>query len=353
MDGHDSEEIFGLLKRYLVEEWNYSIVSGEYEDVSIDTTQEVTTSNIHHKRVQVPLQENGFDCGIFLLYYIKKFVANARKMMKMSDLETKFTSLLRKTIQQELQFLFDADQTPVGKIQETVALAGVQIHTPAGIHGTHVLAQATPQTTAPTPMPHLVHGHLSYPSAGAIPLQGPTQLSNGMLLQQQQRQNTQALSQPGQNPMRANIQAGPLPASNSQPQAQGGYPPNVLFSFGGSWNLGSKALSRILDVPQYKIHVRIPHVGREIATRACITSDEFRAFEEQKQHDDAEKKRLVQVKKEAREALKRTKALATAQKKGKAVKVPKKTSKPILNQATLQDQKKTRKAFVSPLVKQE
>lgn len=74
-------------------------------------------------------------------------------------------------------------------------------------------------------MPHLVHGHLSYPSAGAIPLQGPTQLSNGML-QQQQRQNTQASTQPGQNPMRANIQAGPLPASNSQPQAQGGYPPN-------------------------------------------------------------------------------------------------------------------------------
>ncbi|KAG0561691.1 hypothetical protein KC19_9G084400 [Ceratodon purpureus] len=147
---------------------------------------------------------------------------------------------------------------------QTVAPAGVQIHTSPGIHGTHVLAQATPQTTAPAPMPHLVHGHLSYPSAGAIPLQGPTQLSNGM--QQQQRQNTQASTKPGQNPMKANIQAGPSPASNTQPQAQGGSPPNEL---------GSKALSRILDVPQYKIHVRIPHVGREIATRACITSDEF------------------------------------------------------------------------------
>lgn len=37
-----------------MEEWNYSIVSGEYEDVhNIDTTQEVTLSNIPHKRVQV------------------------------------------------------------------------------------------------------------------------------------------------------------------------------------------------------------------------------------------------------------------------------------------------------------
>lgn len=70
----------------------------------------------------MPLQENGFDCGIFLLYYIKKFVANAPKTMKMSVLETKFSmfgsnwfqpfeaSLLRKTIQQELQSLFDAEK---------------------------------------------------------------------------------------------------------------------------------------------------------------------------------------------------------------------------------------------------
>ncbi|KAG0581130.1 hypothetical protein KC19_4G227100 [Ceratodon purpureus] len=139
-------------------------------------------------------------------------------------------------------------QTPVGKIQQTVAPAGVQIHTPAGIHGTHVLAQATPQTTAPAPMPHLVHGHLSYPSAGAIPLQGPTQISNGMQQQQQQqRQNTQASTQPGQNPMRANIQAGPLPASNTQPQAQGGSPPNgaKLFVFGIPEDMGDKKLAEL------------------------------------------------------------------------------------------------------------
>ena len=86
-----------------------------------------------------------------------------------------------------------------------------------------------------------------------------------------------------------------------------------------------------------------------IATRACITSDEFRALEEQKQHDDAEKKRLVQVRKEQREASKKAKALVVALKKRKAVKVQQKTSFPI--QVTLQDEKKTKKSFVSPLLK--
>lgn len=113
----------------------------------------------------------------------------------------------------------------------------------------------------------------------------------------------------------------------------------------------SDSLSKILDLPRYKAPQRTPNPAREIATRACITSDEFRAFEEQKQRDDAEKKRLVQVRKEEREALRKAKALAAAEKKGKAVKVQRKTSRPIFGQATLQDVK--RKTFVSPLVKHE
>lgn len=36
---------------------------------------------------QVPLQDNESDCGLFLLYYIRKFVENAPKAMKLSDLE--------------------------------------------------------------------------------------------------------------------------------------------------------------------------------------------------------------------------------------------------------------------------
>ena len=85
-------------------------------------------------------------------------------------------------------------------------------------------------------------------------------------------------------------------------------------------------MSDILDIPRYKLPCRKPNVARKIAERACITSMEFRANAEQKERDDAEKKRLKEVKKEERE---RKKALAitkkvAVEKKVKAVKKPKK-----------------------------
>jgi len=73
-------------------------------------------------------------------------------------------------------------QALAGKMQQAVAPAGVQMQTPVAVQGAHVIAVSgqAPQTPAPAPMPHLVHGHLSYPGAGALPLQGPTHLANGM-----------------------------------------------------------------------------------------------------------------------------------------------------------------------------
>jgi len=73
-------------------------------------------------------------------------------------------------------------QAQAGKIQQAVVPAGVQMQTPVAVQGAHVIAVSgqAPQTPAPAPMPHLVHGHLSYPGAGLLPLQGPAQLANGI-----------------------------------------------------------------------------------------------------------------------------------------------------------------------------
>ena len=112
-------------------------------------------------------------------------------------------------------------------------------------------------------------------------------------------------------------------------------------------------MSEILDLPRYKLPCRNPSVARKIAEQACITSMEFRANAEQKERDDAEKKRLKEVKKEERE---RKKTLATAkkvavEKKVKAIKKYKKAQMvPI--QSTFLDVKK-KKIFISPLVTSE
>lgn len=43
--------------------------------------------------VQVPLQENESDCGLFLLHYIRKFVEFAPKTMKVRDLDGNWDDL--------------------------------------------------------------------------------------------------------------------------------------------------------------------------------------------------------------------------------------------------------------------
>lgn len=111
--GHDSGTVFRLVRRYLMAE------GAEMEgDESIKT---LTFNGIPVRKVQVPLQENESDCGLFLLHYIRKFVESAPIAMKMSDVEKKLVDIglfgrqwflpieassLRTSIQEQLQKLF-------------------------------------------------------------------------------------------------------------------------------------------------------------------------------------------------------------------------------------------------------
>ena len=60
---------------------------------------------------QVPLQDNGYDCGVFLLYYIEKFLEDAHQTLIFQNLDEIFNhnwfspreaSNLRKKIQKIL-----------------------------------------------------------------------------------------------------------------------------------------------------------------------------------------------------------------------------------------------------------
>lgn len=81
------------------------------------------------RKVPVPLQENGSDCGLFLLYYIQKFVERAPGTLKISDVENRLESIglfgrrwflpteassLRTTIRQQLLKLFAQDAKAQG-----------------------------------------------------------------------------------------------------------------------------------------------------------------------------------------------------------------------------------------------
>ncbi|XP_024375883.1 uncharacterized protein [Physcomitrium patens] len=122
--GHDSSTVFRLLHRYLVAEWKYTFAKGGERGGN-----KLSRHMIPTRKVPVPLQENGSDCGLFLLYYIQKFVERAPGTLKISDVENRLESIglfgrrwflpteassLRTTIRQQLLKLFAQDAKAQG-----------------------------------------------------------------------------------------------------------------------------------------------------------------------------------------------------------------------------------------------
>ncbi|VAI27543.1 unnamed protein product [Triticum turgidum subsp. durum] len=62
---------------FLEEEWKH-LRNNPPSDISIsDTIWEDLPRNIHKENVEVPGQNNAYDCGIFMLYYIQRFITEA------------------------------------------------------------------------------------------------------------------------------------------------------------------------------------------------------------------------------------------------------------------------------------
>uniref|UniRef100_A0A0E0MPE9 Ubiquitin-like protease family profile domain-containing protein n=1 Tax=Oryza punctata TaxID=4537 RepID=A0A0E0MPE9_ORYPU len=74
---HSSAKIFDTVGRYLEAEWCH-LRKNPPPDISIsETIWDDLPSNIQKEKVQVPQQKNEYDCGIFMLYYIERFIRKA------------------------------------------------------------------------------------------------------------------------------------------------------------------------------------------------------------------------------------------------------------------------------------
>ncbi|CAN6361762.1 unnamed protein product [Urochloa humidicola] len=83
---HYSNKILNTVKRYLEEEWQH-LKKNPSPDTSVLETWGDLPSNIHKQKVQVPQQYNGYDCGIFMLYYIERFIRDAPERFTIDKLE--------------------------------------------------------------------------------------------------------------------------------------------------------------------------------------------------------------------------------------------------------------------------
>ncbi|KAG0465674.1 hypothetical protein HPP92_019838 [Vanilla planifolia] len=105
---HSSQHVFNIVSNFLKEEWN-CINQNHVTDIPF-AGHVLQLPRIEKKKVMVPQQKNEYDCGIFVLYFIKRFLEEAPQRLRKQDLSmfsTKWfkpseASSLRKRIQELL-----------------------------------------------------------------------------------------------------------------------------------------------------------------------------------------------------------------------------------------------------------
>ncbi|KAI4975258.1 hypothetical protein ZWY2020_048865 [Hordeum vulgare] len=113
---HSSRLIFSVVERFLKQEWNYLKENGSLAECPIrETVWKSLPRKIEKKSIAVPQQENEFDCGLFVLYYMQRFIEEAPERLRKKNLsmfgktwfQPEEASALRKKMKTLLHQLFE------------------------------------------------------------------------------------------------------------------------------------------------------------------------------------------------------------------------------------------------------
>lgn len=84
---HSSPKIFQNVRSFLKEEWEYLNQTGEPLNLPIaDKIWRQLPGRIDEKNITVPQQKNDYDCGIFVLYFMERFIEDAPERFRKKDL---------------------------------------------------------------------------------------------------------------------------------------------------------------------------------------------------------------------------------------------------------------------------
>ncbi|KAI4328244.1 hypothetical protein L6164_020616 [Bauhinia variegata] len=84
---HSSAPVFNKIRSFLREEWSYLDRECQSSDIPISSKiWKNLPRRIDDKIVPVPQQMNDYDCGVFVLYFIERFIEDAPQRLKKEDL---------------------------------------------------------------------------------------------------------------------------------------------------------------------------------------------------------------------------------------------------------------------------
>ncbi|KAH7686181.1 Ulp1 peptidase protein [Dioscorea alata] len=84
---HCSHPIFDIVDSYLIDEWNFVNQSAAPLDIPFSRgIWRCLPDWIEKKKIKVPQQKNEYDCGVFVLYYMERFIREAPERIRAKDL---------------------------------------------------------------------------------------------------------------------------------------------------------------------------------------------------------------------------------------------------------------------------
>ncbi|XP_044493280.1 ubiquitin-like-specific protease 1D isoform X2 [Mangifera indica] len=85
---HSSRSIFDNIRSFLKEEWNLLYQEVTPADIPIpERIWKCLPRRIDARKIKVPQQKNDYDCGLFVLYFMKRFIEEVPERLKKKDLE--------------------------------------------------------------------------------------------------------------------------------------------------------------------------------------------------------------------------------------------------------------------------
>ncbi|PON98938.1 Ulp1 protease family, C-terminal catalytic domain containing protein [Trema orientale] len=84
---HSSRSVFRNIKSFLKEEWQYLDQEASCSDLPFaDSIWRQLPNRIVDKTIAVPQQKNDYDCGLFVLFFMERFIEDAPERLKKKDL---------------------------------------------------------------------------------------------------------------------------------------------------------------------------------------------------------------------------------------------------------------------------
>ncbi|KAK9935505.1 hypothetical protein M0R45_022607 [Rubus argutus] len=118
---HCSKSIFRNIKSFLKEEWCYLDQESGISDLTVSDCWKQLPDHIVEKKLVVPQQKNDYDCGLFVLFFMERFIEEAPERLKKKDLDmfgrkwfqpleaSRLRSKIRKLLREEFQNAYESN----------------------------------------------------------------------------------------------------------------------------------------------------------------------------------------------------------------------------------------------------